>query len=228
MGRAIVMVLALALSALPAGAGATTEDRALALHARAAHLDGWAQAPNGGKFFYLDEGGTAEVRMPPQTGAAVDRRPGGTTSVANTIFVRQDRKEDIADGNLAAGTASASSSSDAVTVTVPGAATIAARIVRSIARATCDGPSTVATASEGSEIAGLTINGQAVPVGEPNQVSRTTVVGDTRVTVEALRVVPTADGTGWSTVGLIVQVEAGGTNTELWLGTTSASLTCAG
>lgn len=234
--RALVVMLAL----VPATGvmAQTPTDKATALHAFADHLDGGTMGPGDQRVIYIDPGGAADVTMPPQTGPDTQRSPGGSFSVLGGITVERSAKEDFADGNLAAGTAVATSTSDLVDITVADH-TISARGIKAVANASCDKPGTAEEAAAGSTIASLVIDGFEVPVGRPNQFSTRIDLPDAKgwIDIDALTVTPAGSGTGWTTEGLSITVhnvidgppplKRMPFTHELTIGLASTSLTCA-
>lgn len=233
------MVLLLLMALVPsAAARAEDSDKALSLRAFADHLDGGLVSPSDEEVLAIDPWGHAEVSMPPQTDGSTARSTRTTAYLmGDVLVVERDDKEDIANGNLAAGTVEASSYTRNLKISVMGVG-IDVRGVRAESRANCDGPLTPEQAAAGSSVASLVIDGQTYAVGEPNQFSTTVDLpdGKGRIDIDALTVRPAHDGTGWTTTGLRLRVHAflpppwsadSSTVAELVVGTAKTEITCA-
>jgi hypothetical protein len=232
--RFLAAFLAIAAFVPAVAAGAQSpEDRASALTAVADGTNGSIAGAQ--PVVSFSPGGGTRASMPPQTAPQVYRREPTLEAMDGGLVLKHLRLLELADGNLAAGTARASSQSDVVEITVMGTK-ITAEEIRAESRATCDGPGTAAQAAAGSHLVGLTIGGERVAVEDINTVSRVTETPAGRVEVSALSVRPAASGIGWTTVALTIRTESAPlpypfepttVKATYELGIASTSLTCA-
>jgi hypothetical protein len=204
----LVIGLVMALTGLPAGAA--PEGHATGLHAVADPSDGRAVDINGHTVVYMAPGVGAEVTMPPQSDAVVRSRPGGSLHLLNNeIVTRNGWEEQIADGNLADGTAAASTTQEDLHLRIESLdVTITVESIRSVSRTDCAGESSAATASAGSAVAGLRINGEPIDVlSEPNGPGHIFTAPDDRgyVEIQTMQVEPHAESNGWTTTALLVR-----------------------
>ena len=200
---AVLMVLA----ALPAVA-TTPEDKALSLTAVADNNRSYALRFNNHTTVTMGGAGTAQVVMPPQTEPSVAGRDPGTIFVLdNTASMSHGRITNRAAGNLADGTAVASSHAEDISLQVQGVE-ITMESLRAESHMNCDGPLTPAEAAAGSLVASLRVDGERVPVGEPNAVRHRVDTPDGLgfVEVAPLSVVANDDGSGWTTTALLITV----------------------
>lgn len=203
---ALVLALVMVVLALPAGASGT---RALSLRAAADNQQGHALGLGGShQTITTSTGWNVEVDMPPQIDPMVKRREGGSLYVMDSLaVVRRDEIEDRAEGSMADGTATASSSTQDLYIKAADTVITVDRLT-AISQTDCEGAATAESASAGSAVVGLRVNGEPVEVTGPNQAGQRFEGPDPRtfVEVQALQVEPDAAGNGWTTTGLLVRV----------------------
>jgi uncharacterized repeat protein (TIGR01451 family) len=144
---------------------------------------------------------TVAVTMPPQRNAVTDElADSGQEPLVDRVRLLQVR----ADGNLAAGTATASAQAESLSLL---GGVVTADSLRAVSTTTCAGAGTPEQASEGSEFVALSIGGQTLPTTpEPNTTVRLVepLVGLVEVVVR--EAVPDEEDFGWTVRALRVTV----------------------
>lgn len=136
-------------------------------------------------------------------------------------------------GEVDLGTSTATATAETAAANLFGGQ-VTADVLKAVSTTTCPGPGDAVTASEGSEVVGLNIGGQEIPVTpEPNQVAIRLAdeTGQGIADIRVFEVIPDADGNGWTTRMLhiftldpVTQV----VNGEIIVAEAHTSLTCGG
>jgi hypothetical protein len=196
------LLAVLLLMSIPAGAA--SPKAAESLHASARAYSGENLAVAGTDVITTYYGFGAHVTMPPQVEAAVVENRGVSTSAVDEPLIVMSHWREVADGDLAAGTAFASTRNEHLEIHL-GGTTITATGVRSFARASCAETLTAEQASAGTAVASLAVGEDTVTLapGERHEVQLPDGVGV--IELQTAMVAPAEDGTGWTTTALVVR-----------------------
>lgn len=140
------------------------------------------------------------VVMPPQTDAVTDSVAEVPPVPDDGALVQHVRAVKVTgDGDVAAGTATAIAETAAVSLF---GGQITADVLKAVSSTTCAAPGDAETASAGSQVVGLNIGGNEIPLTpEPNQVAVRLAQEDGTglADVRVFEVVPDGQGRGWTT-----------------------------
>lgn len=170
------------------------------------------------------------VVMPPQTEAATDSVAEVPPVPDDGALVQHVRAVKVSgDGDVAAGTATATAETAAVSLF---GGQVTADVLKAVSNSTCAAPGDAASASAGSQVVGLNLGGNEIPITpEPNQVQVRLAQEDGTglADVRVFSVVPDGDGQGWTTRMLHIftlDPVTQAVNGEIIIGEAHSAVTC--
>jgi len=172
------------------------------------------------------------VFMPPQQEAASDQVADAGPVPDDGALVQHVRAVKVTgDGNVAKGTATATAETAAVSLF---AGQVTADVLKAVSTTTCAAPGDAASASAGSQVVGLNLGGNAIPLTpEPNEVTVRLAQEDGTglADIRVYEVVPDGEGRGWTTRMLHIftlDPLTQAVNGEIIVGEAHSAVTCAG